>query len=102
MTSPGIARPGFGAHSRQNSEANERSYGVSAADAYAEKKPTYGYRDDSPPHSYPDQAYVNDSEAPTPVALTSPEQRFKGEPDQYNNAHSGMAVPPGAMYPSKV
>ncbi|KIO33865.1 hypothetical protein M407DRAFT_3860 [Tulasnella calospora MUT 4182] len=100
--SPGVARPGFGAHSRQNSDVNDRAYGVSAADAYAEKKPTYGYRDDPTSHSYPDQAYVNDSEAPTPVALTSPDRRFKGEPDQYDNAQSGTALPPGAMYPSKV
>ncbi|KAG8923971.1 hypothetical protein FRC01_012100 [Tulasnella sp. 417] len=99
MRSPGVARPGFGAHSRQNSDVN---YGVSAADAYAEKKPTYGYRDDSPTHTYPDQAYVNESEAPTPVALTSSsDHRFKGEPDPYGNAPSGMAPPPGAMYPTE-
>ncbi|KAG8978605.1 hypothetical protein FRC05_009877 [Tulasnella sp. 425] len=101
--SPGATQPmfGAGAHSRQNSDAMERPYGVSAADAYAEKKPAYGYRDDSPGHSYPDQAYVNESEAPTPVALTSPEQRFKGEPDPYANTQAGMSLPPGAMYPAE-
>ncbi|KAG8990853.1 hypothetical protein FRB90_001594, partial [Tulasnella sp. 427] len=99
--SPGVNRSGFGVHSRQNSDATERAYGVSAADAYAEKKPTYGYRDDPHGHSYPDQAYVNDQEAPTPLALTSPERKYKGDTDQYGSSQGGMAPPPGAMYPTE-
>lgn len=90
-------------HSRHNSDATERGYGVGAQDF--QNKPSYGYQDSPGEQSYnpyvnqPDQAYTNEAE-PTPVALVSPDRKY-GASQAYGSGAGSMAAPPGAMYPNE-